>query len=540
MLGVSFTLGGSLGLGGAGAGGALHGQPRPVQPEAVRSGPATTASAPAPASDPKTASDRKTASAIKAARARITASDCLDIAVFLSRDEFEGRLAGSRGGHEAAHFLARQFAASGLMPGGDGGTYFQSFPLPPHATNDTAPDEKGPQGTARVDTLGDAQTMNGLVLHRGTWEGRYVAGVDYAPMPGAPVGRYRGDVVYLGTAVDGTPAAMRYTKDVVSGRVALLVAPRRGAVPQGAIRLLAKQGCVAVVILRGASARGATRELAELLPIPVVELSPIASTRLFCDLATQLLSRPVMRRPAAIRAEVAVSDTGFPIDRGRNVIGILPGVGKKSEEIVIVGAHYDHVGRGLRRGMARGKRGEIHNGANDNASGVAAVLEIADAVTTLAASGHRLERTLVFIAFDAEEMDRRGSRYYVDHPTVSVDRIAAVLNMDMIGRNGRHHIHACKLPAFKDLNQLTAAAAAAHGVALDTARMEMLVARSDIAPFAMRGVPSVCFFSGEHPEYHRETDDAQLLDAIKMQKITRMIFDLTVRCAGHDGSFRPQ
>ncbi|MEM7167805.1 MAG: M20/M25/M40 family metallo-hydrolase [Planctomycetota bacterium] len=452
------------------------------------------------------------------ARASITAADCLALASVLAAAEFDGRFTGTEGARRAGDYIARRFASLGLVPGGDGATYFQGFPLP------------------RIEEFtGAIGSGNGLVMYRGAVDEHYRYGVDYAPLPGSPEGRYYGALEYLGPPKNGTPAAFEYTEELVGGKIVVVEATPKNPLTAGLVRLLAGRGCQGVVLLPGRAARQATQQLSGILPLPVVELAPLTTSRFLAGFLRALVVTATSGTQHDVHIEMTVARTGHKFGRGRNVIGILPGSGKRNDEVIIIGAHYDHLGRGTRRDISRGTEGVVHNGANDNASGIAAVLELAVALSALQP---RLERTIVFLAFDAEEINRRGSRHYVQHPTTTMAKTVALLNMDMIGRNERNHIHACKLPAYEGLNRLTAIVAAEHGIALDTARMEMLVARSDIAPFAALDVPSVCFFSGEHPGYHSDTDDAEWLDGAKMERITRMLFDLTLRCANHTGTFR--
>src|SRR5262245_60641617 len=120
-----------------------------------------------------------------------------------------------------------------------------------------------------------------------------------------------------------------------------------------------------------------------------------------------------------------------PLEKGKkNIIAIRPGSHETlKEEFVVIGAHYDHVGRG-RRNSTGGKVGEVHNGADDNASGSSTVLDIAEAVSQCS-----FKRTVVCMWFDGEENALEGSRYWAAHPTLPIDKCFAMINCDMIGRN---------------------------------------------------------------------------------------------------------
>lgn len=208
----------------------------------------------------------------------------------------------------------------------------------------------------------------------------------------------------------------------------------------------------------------------------------------------------------------------------RNVVGVVPGSDPtRAHEAVVVGAHYDHLGLGGSHSLAPEARGEIHNGADDNASGTAALLELARLVS---ASRGRFPRTTVFVAFAGEELGLLGSAHYVEQPTVPLERTVAMVNLDMVGR-----------PEGRILLTGTEAApslvgdveAAATGRAIEVQRFEHGAGASDDTSFIRRGVPSVAFFSGYHADYHRPTDDWHRLDVQGAVEVTRIALALTQR-----------
>jgi len=209
----------------------------------------------------------------------------------------------------------------------------------------------------------------------------------------------------------------------------------------------------------------------------------------------------------------------------RNVVATIPG--RTPGEAVVIGAHYDHLGLGDQPGsLAFGAgRGEVHNGADDNASGTAAVLEVAKAFV---ASGVAPERRLVFAFFDGEERGLLGSkRYAADPPTA--DRTVLMINLDMVGRldGGRLRVAGAntgdKLPGWLD--------AANEAVGLDLAIGEALSANSDHAPFYEREVPVLVPFTGLHTDYHRPSDDVEDVDAKGVADVARLCFGVAVRAA---------
>ncbi len=190
---------------------------------------------------------------------------------------------------------------------------------------------------------------------------------------------------------------------------------------------------------------------------------------------------------------------------GRNLIGLWKGSDPVlSKQFVVIGAHRDHIGIGAYGSRARRQRGEIHNGADDNATGAVGVIEIARA---LAGAGYHPKRSLLFMLFDAEEMGLLGSQWWVKHPTVPLGQVVAMINMDMIGRvrNGKCQVMGTNTsPAWEAaLKKATARSP------LDWRILPSGFGGSDHLPFMMARIPAVFFHSGLHPDYHTPRDDPE-------------------------------
>jgi Zn-dependent M28 family amino/carboxypeptidase len=188
------------------------------------------------------------------------------------------------------------------------------------------------------------------------------------------------------------------------------------------------------------------------------------------------------------------------------------------DEYVVIGGHYDHVGYG-HTGSLTGAWGQIHPGADDNASGTAAILAVAEA---LARAPQRPRRSILFMHFTAEEKGLMGSRWFVEHPTVPVAKMLAMINLDMVGRND---------PAQLSVNG-DAAAAGLDALIQRIAEQELGlqinhdagsgIDRSDQWAFALKGVPAVAFFSGEHDDYHRPSDIPARIVPDKLERVARL------------------
>jgi hypothetical protein len=212
----------------------------------------------------------------------------------------------------------------------------------------------------------------------------------------------------------------------------------------------------------------------------------------------------------------------------RNVVGTIPGAEPSlAREAVVVGAHYDHLGLGGRHSMASDSIGQVHNGADDNASGTAALLEIAHALGGAAA---RPARTIVFAAFAGEELGLLGSAWYVDHPVVPLEATVAMVNLDMIGRPaGRVLVSGVESAPTLDAD--VKAASKGRKLELKSFREGAGVGSSDDASFLRRKVPAIGFFSGFHGDYHRPSDDADKIDVTGAAEVTRIALALVERIA---------
>jgi hypothetical protein len=199
-----------------------------------------------------------------------------------------------------------------------------------------------------------------------------------------------------------------------------------------------------------------------------------------------------------------------------NVIGILPGTDPSlGQEAIVIGAHYDHLGRGGEGSLAPDQTGVVHPGADDNASGTAAVMGLARA---FAAAGGA-PRTLVFAAFAAEEMGLLGSGHYVKHPTLPLERTILMLNLDMVGRLRDGKIYVGGVDSGNGLRRFVTDAG--PGLALEVRGDPY--GPSDHVVFYGAGVPVLFFFTGAHSDYHRPTDIWDRINASGLQTVADFV-----------------
>lgn len=433
----------------------------------------------------------------------------------LAHDELEGRGTGSKGIDLAAGYIAGQYAAAGLKPGGPNGTYFQEFSVGGR-TELTPANDLSFDG---ADALATVRT-------------------DYIPFGFSSQASFEGSVVFVGYGIVNPDRNHDdYAGVDVEGKVALMLRRDPSAWNGGStnharfdtkVKLAAEKGAVAILIvnkdpgedgidgLMRFRSRGADyglpachikRALADTL-LAAGGLGTITELQTTLDKNGSGVSAALTGVTA--RGTVAYESNDI---LARNVIGVLPGNGPQADEYVVIGGHYDHLGN---------NNDLIHNGADDNASGTAGVIEVARA---LANTPHR-NRSVLFMAFSGEEMGLLGSKHFVGSPTVDRESIAAMINMDMIGRlNNEDHMNKLAVQGLGTGDSFPGIIER-HAPALGLAYLPDDSAKgpSDHAPFYGDGIPSLFFFTGVHSDYHRPGDDTEKVNAEGAVTIVELVY----------------
>jgi len=214
--------------------------------------------------------------------------------------------------------------------------------------------------------------------------------------------------------------------------------------------------------------------------------------------------------------EAKVADTleGEGLLKGRNVIGFY---NNNAETTVVIGAHYDHLGIGGEGSLFR-EGDSIHNGADDNASGVAMMLQIASRLDEIK------DHNYLFIAFSGEEMGLLGSNYFVKNATIPFESIAYMINLDMVGRLNEENtiaVHGVGTsPIFKQI------LFANNDQGLIIKEHESGIGPSDFTSFYLADIPVLSFFTGQHEDYHKPGDDAEKLNYQGMELISNYIINI--------------
>ncbi|MHB1296579.1 MAG: M28 family metallopeptidase [Anaerolineae bacterium] len=450
----------------------------PATPTPTRLPTATLESSPTPA-------DLGTAQRFDAERALQTVRALTDRA-------FAGRQGGSPGGAAVAMYLAQRFDALGLQPAGDDG-YYQPVPLP-YAALTAVPtfSARRTDGT-RLD-LAFRESFAPL------WGGRAAGGVA------------EGRLVWMGTG-----SAPLFERADVAGQVVLVsgrpsdeelaLAAERGAV--GLVAVVEEERLVTTrLAYRDGPADGARLVAAFITQEALANL--LAGSAVAPDNLTN--ADASLQLDVSVRMSVALEEQGAA--EGRNVLGVLPGADPaRRDEVVIIGAHYDHLGVD--------PNGDVYVGANDNASGVAAMLEIA---RMWQEADYRPARTVLFAAWDGEEQALLGSQHYVQDPSYPLTQTVAMIQLDMVGLASEGVLTVAGLEsAISDaqgqvlLESVTnpaarAVLAGAERLGVPTRRVSF-PGGSDHASFLQAGVPATLLIwdDAEVPYYHTPDDVWQTL-----------------------------
>ena len=457
----------------------------------------------------------------------------------LTSSAFEGRGTGTVGGERAARYVAAEFRAAGLRPLGtarpddpgaalDGSGYFQPF-------------------LAAVG--GDLGPGNVLTAR---WNGRstaYSVEESFVPATLSGSGSASGPVVFAGYGIVSRSAGRDdYGFRDVRGRVVLLLA---GAPPAGAgsplpefagifhkVMWARDKGAAAVIVASPDDSDPAGwnvhREFTdEGLPVLLVARRVAAAWLGAAGWTEAAVRKELAARPWPLDLPVDVSlSTDVRIRRlpAANVAGLLPGSDpKRADEIVVIGAHFDHLGLGGPSSFAPSRRPAIHPGADDNASGTAGLIALARAF----AAGPPPRRSILFLAFSGEELGLLGSAHYARHPLVPFDRTVAMLNMDMIGRLRGDRLAVIGTGTSPEWPALLREANRAAGIRLLFS--DDPYGPSDQQSFYLGGVPVLLFFTGKDPEYHTPADTEATLNFPGEARILEFVRDCAARIAAEPG-----
>lgn len=474
---------------------------------------------------------------------------------FLASKHFKGRATGTPEAELTAAYIASVFQRQGLQPpAGNEGLYVQSFELV--------------QAIPREDSRVSIEIDDGASLN-------LKMGEDFLPAPWGPdSAEARGQMVFAGYGI--TAPELKYDDFAqleMKGKIAVVLSKFPGGTNQTNWDFYSQKDydepLEKALNAQKAGAAGI------IIILPSNESIPALSSLNFKNAKTSLASEVEGLHVPAIFASYQTGEklvrrsrgpeqtlqglqdkidsglkpTPLPLGRnaslhtrykhkrvqGRNVIGIIPGSDARlREECILIGAHHDHMGTGENQ--------EIYYGADDDASGTTGLLELAEAFQ---AGPLRPRRSIVLAAWGAEELGLLGSKHYVANPAIPLSKTVAMIQLDMIGRNEqRPGDPANGEPDEKDENNTNTVSIAGSAFSPDLKQwfeacnrrtgltlryrydsgQENLLKRSDHWCFLKAGIPSVFFFTGFHPDYHRPSDTADKINYEKMERILRLLY----------------
>jgi aminopeptidase YwaD len=461
---------------------------------------------------------------------------------YLASEELAGRGTGTPGKDLAAEYLAEEFRKAGLTPRGEDG-FFQSF---------------------TVTTGSRLGETNRLSVRQGGTQRPLDLGAEFMPLGSTGNGYAYAPVVFAGYGISAPELGYNdYEKIDPRGKIAIVLRHTPDMDDRGkfapyatlAYKAMAarEMGAAGILLVTGPGrdenlgvpssvlqqarrgerpALGAASGSSDAgIPAAIVRRSVVekllagaarkrdleALQTLMAHGQPQAFDLPGVR----VGMHVSIERQRTPT---RNVIGFLEGSDPAlKNEVVVIGAHYDHLGMGDAHSLADRQEPAIHHGADDNASGTAGVLELA---RHFGQNRDRLGRSLLFMGFAAEEIGLLGSSHWVKNPTIPLERVAAMINLDMIGRLRNDTVHVIGWASSPAWGPVLEAANRAHGLQLRTgAGSGSGIGGSDQQPFYNQGIPVLFFFTGVHPDYHRPSDTWEKIEIAGIARIVGLVAD---------------
>ncbi len=401
---------------------------------------------------------------------------------YLADDKLEGRRAGTNGEKLAMEYIADQFQKEGLQPKGDQNGWFQAFDI-----NDGKD----------IDKAGYL-FVNGDEIKPG----------DYFPFIGSP-DKMIESAPSIALRESGVPWFLNLKEELESNKANPHFDVKAFVLEQ--VKDAAKRGATALLVYNSGNADDGLsfdpKEKAMPLPIPVFFTGKKIAKKYFSDEAATV----------DIKLKAVFADKKRT---GHNVVGYID---NNAATTVILGAHFDHLGYGEdNNSMYRGTEKLIHNGADDNASGTAALIEIA----RLLKNSKLRKNNYLIIAFSGEELGLFGSKFYVEHPTIDLSKANYMINMDMVGRLN----DSTKLVTVGGYGTSpqwgTMFASMSANPSFANKYDSSGTGPSDHTSFYRKNIPVLFFFTGLHSDYHRPTDDFDKINYTGEYRIVKYIYKI--------------
>ncbi|MEO0900414.1 MAG: M28 family peptidase [Bacteroidota bacterium] len=485
---------------------------------------------------------------IQAYSESITADDMKAHLYFLADDLLEGRETGERGQHLASIYIRAHFMRLGLLPGNPTDqTYFQKFYLNKSKVNAATINMNGEEFEFGKGFVGSASMPSEMTADL-VFAGFGLSKEGYDNLAGVDLTNK------VAIILSGTPEGMEAPEGNLFGQIKSLKARGEALIAKGAKGVIASiPDSVYKIMARYSRTRSTSisaKPQAE-APFLMFQDQDIANLltkgkKSIPELREAMVSSATLPKTKLKKKNMVLkADVEFKSKSASNVLAYLEGTDKK-DELLIITAHYDHVGIGRNK--------QVYNGADDDGSGTTAVLELAEAFVEAAKNGEGPRRSILFMTVSGEEKGLLGSEFYTDNPLYPLERTVADLNIDMIGRVDRRYegnenednyiylIGSDKLST--DLHELSEEANDKYTQLTldykynDDKDPNRFYYRSDHYNFAKNNIPIIFYFNGTHEDYHQPGDDPDKIHYQKMENITRLVFATAWEVANREERIR--
>ena len=456
----------------------------------------------------------------------ISTKDILDHIKYLSADERYGRFPGTKGSKETIKYIIDEFKNVGIQPAGIDG-YTQPFDF-----------------TTGIQLVG----VNTLSVNKKI----YNVNKDYTPLEFSSNGNVSGELTFAGYGytINDSIDWDDYNNINVENRWVMILRggpdgdhPHSKFVAHNPLRkkaMLARDNQAAGVLFVDFEDGGQLIPLkhtpnSTAIGIPVIQISRSLANSLLND-SLEAVQAKINESESPYSMEIATNiNAVISLEKEKvsipNVLGILPGShATLKNEYIILGAHFDHLGYGGKgSGSLSTDINAIHNGADDNASGTAGILELA---AKLSSKPGNLKRSIIFMAYNAEEEGLLGSKYFVENPTVDLSKVTAMINMDMIGRMSDNKVTVGGTGTSPSFKSILDEIESDHDIILR--RSAEGYGPSDHASFYVNDIPVLFFFTGTHTDYHKPSDDWNHINAVGEKQILHMVHDIIYKIDSFD------
>ncbi len=481
--------------------------------------------------------------ALAANAAEIKPESYLNNVKYLASDALKGRATGTPELEKAAKYIAGEFRKAGLKPAGAGGAWLQAFPV-------TVSARLGKGNLLEVTGSNGKRTQ-------------LKTAADFLPYGFSEAGKASGQVVFVGYGI--TAPELGYddyagidTKDKIvlvlrhepqefdekskfDGKTLTLHSQFISKATNARIH-----GARAIILVNDLHQHPSGQEGLDDFTktagpanagMPFVQVKASVAEAWLKDAGKDLraaaegIDKDLQPRSFALSIEAHIAtDLARITKTAHNVAGYLPG---DTDEYVVIGAHYDHLGLGDNHSLAPSQIGQVHHGADDNASGTSGVIELAKWFGLQP----KQKRGILFLTFAGEELGLLGSSYYVANPLKPLDKAVTMVNMDMIGRIRDNRVFLSGSGTGSTFKALLDGTKDTHGLRLDLSEQGGY-GSSDHTSFTTKRVPTLFFFSGLHGDYHKPSDTADKIDATGAAHVLDLVADLATKLASSEN--RPE